>query len=519
MILALSLLTLGMQAQTVERRWNVGLIGGITEYQGDLGNKFLAFDRNTTDKTFTYGLTLNRYLNRSFDFGVLGSYGIWGYFEPDRPNFQATMFNFNGTVKYKFYNGYMLKENSLFMPYILAGIGVASFKGSQTSEGVDAPLIAGAGVDVRLGEVIGVGYQARYGYLLNSDSRDLLEQGNSNDAFLIHTVGLSFNLGQRADEDDDGVSDRNDQCANTPANVNVNRSGCPVDTDKDGVADYQDACPTVSGTASGCPDRDKDGVADRDDQCVDVAGSVALKGCPDADGDGIIDSQDQCPTEKGALTLAGCPDKDGDGIKDSDDKCPDVSGVKMFDGCPDSDGDEIADAVDACPNAKGPRSTDGCPDTDQDGVHDGIDNCPTTAGLASNNGCPELKREVQALFNRALQGIKFGTGKSNILPTSYPILDAVAKVMAENPSYKLLISGHTDNIGSEAANQTLSTNRAEAVGAYLIKKGVSPMRVAATGYGMLKPVDDNKSAAGRTRNRRVELKVEYLKTVTEVGTR
>ena len=92
------------------------------------------------------------------------------------------------------------------------------------------------------------------------------------------------------------------------------------------------------------------------------------------------------------------------------------------------------------------------------------------------------------------------------------ILDSPkGKVMIENPSYKLNIGGHTDDVGDDAMNMTLSQNRADAVANYLISHGVNPMKVTAKGFGETLPVDTNKSEKGRTRNRRVEFKVEFLK--------
>jgi OOP family OmpA-OmpF porin len=346
--------------------------------------------------------------------------------------------------------------------------------------------------------------------MVTSDERDFRALSDLNDAFLIHTVGLSFNLGKGKDADGDGVIDSKDKCPETPKNAKVDADGCPLDTDKDGVADYLDMCPNDAGTVKGCPDSDKDGIANADDQCPNEAGPASMNGCPATDGDGIKDAKDKCPNVKGVLAFDGCPDTDGDGIRDEEDKCPDVAGVKMFGGCPDRDNDSIPDMSDLCPDKKGPASTKGCPDTDLDGVHDGIDRCPTIAGPASNSGCPEIKKETQQLFQKALQGIQFETGKAVIKPVSYPILDAVVKVMNENPSYKLTIGGHTDNVGDDQMNMTLSQNRAESVAKYLISKGVSPVRVSATGYGESRPVDTNTTKAGKARNRRVELGVEFI---------
>ena len=306
--------------------------------------------------------------------------------------------------------------------------------------------------------------------------------------YLQHSLGLVFNLKKPKDTDGDGIQDRKDKCADTPAGVMVDSNGCPVDKDGDMVADYLDKCPLLPGLVemNGCPDKDKDGISDIDDKCPEVSGLTRFEGCPDSDGDGIQGSEDACPNIKGSDLFKGCPDTDGDGIKDSDDKCADTpKGVK----------------VDAT----------GCTaDTDGDGIIDTEDACPNLAGVPANKGCPEVKAEVKQLFQKALQGIQFQTGKAIIKPVSFPILDAIAKVMIDNPTYKLFIGGHTDDVGNDVTNMTLSQNRADAVAKYLITKSVDPLRISSTGFGETTPVDNNKTAAGRTRNRRVEFKVEFL---------
>ena len=538
-----SLMIFSAIAQTNERKWNIGLLAGINEYQGDLGNRFLYFNANTLDnydRVYNLGLNVTRYLNPSFDYAVMGTYGSWAYYEANKASFTAKMLQLNGHFKYKFNNGYMLEENSFIQPYLIAGAGFARFQGEATNEGEDLTLIGGVGFNLRLSGVIGFNYQATYGYLATSDLRDLQPANGSNDAFLMHTIGLNFNLGTAFDNDRDGVSDKKDKCDNTPKNAKVDKTGCPIDSDKDGVADYLDACPSESGTANGCPDNDKDGVANKFDQCPDIAGSTTLFGCPDTDNDGIIDSKDKCPNQMGTIALEGCPDKDNDGVTDELDVCPDIYGLAAFNGCPDNDNDGIENSKDQCPDAKGTMATKGCPDTDNDGIHDGIDKCPRIAGSAShsgcpdsdkdgvfddidkcisipgtpaNGGCPEVKKEVKQLFEKALQGIQFETGKAIIKSSSNPILNSIVKIMKENPSYKLIIGGHTDNVGDDAMNMTLSLDRATAVSNYLITKGVDPLRVTAQGFGESEPVDVNTSVKGRTRNRRVELKVEFIEIV------
>ena len=105
----------------------------------------------------------------------------------------------------------------------------------------------------------------------------------------------------------------------------------------------------------------------------------------------------------------------------------------------------------------------------------------------------------------ALYGIHFETAKATILPDSETVLAEVAKMLQQNPDVKVRIEGHTDNVGSAAANQTLSEKRAQAVVAWLSSHGIEGSRLQAKGWGASKLVDDNATEDGRAKNRRVEL--------------
>lgn len=211
-----------------------------------------------------------------------------------------------------------------------------------------------------------------------------------------------------------------------------------------------------------------------------------------------------------SLTIHPEPDTDGDGVIDKEDKCPQAKGLANLGGCPDSDGDGVTDAMDACPQLAGPAEKQGCPDSDGDGVSDDLDKCPRVPGVASMRGCPEVSEKTRMLFEKALTGIQFETGRSTIKKVSYPILDQVVTVMKENPGYNLEVNGHTDSQGDDAANLKLSQERAAAVEKYLEDKGVAKDRISSQGYGETVPLADNATAAGRARNRRVEFKVTFM---------
>lgn len=135
-------------------------------------------------------------------------------------------------------------------------------------------------------------------------------------------------------------------------------------------------------------------------------------------------------------------------------------------------------------------------DEDGDGVKDNKDECPgTPKGVKVNEkGC----WVIGDLF--------FDTGKSDIKPNSIAALDMVIAILKKFPELKFEIQGHTDTDGTKPSNQKLSEKRANAVKDYLVKNGeIDPARLTAKGYGQDKPVASNKTAAGKAKNRRVQL--------------
>lgn len=235
----------------------------------------------------------------------------------------------------------------------------------------------------------------------------------------------------------------------------------------------------------------------------------------DSDSDGITDDKDKCPQVAGVAKYEGCPvpDSDNDGVNDEQDKCPQVAGAAQYDGCPipDSDLDGINDEEDKCKDQYGTARYQGCPvpDSDNDGVNDEKDKCPQVPGTAENAGCPALREEVVKRVEYAAKNIYFNTGSAKLLSKSYAALNEVVKVLQEDTHLKLSVEGHTDNVGKDEFNQTLSNNRAQSVKDYLVSKGINEARISSQGFGETQPVADNNTEAGRARNRRVVLKVNY----------
>ncbi len=476
-----ALLNIGY-TQSSDYKLSLGVHTGLTDYHGELNQSWF----NASAYRANFGLSGMYYLNKWLNTGLGINYGSIGHHVPESGGFRAKLLHANAQLRFKINNGVWLEENSRFQPYVFLGTGMASYTSDGNSQlvvaGYDWTGNTGFGFNVMATDRVGFNYHMNY-VLSNHDKRDGVSVG-ANDQFVQHSLGIVFHLGKMIDTDGDGVSDKRDKCLGTPAGVKVDLLGCPLDSDNDGVADYVDECPFEKGT-------------------------LATKGCPDSDGDGIIDANDECPELAGVLSANGCPDADGDGVKDAVDQCPNVKGLPALNGCPDSDGDGITDSEDLCPTVKGLIEFKGCPDTDGDGIPDNIDKCPKVPGVAINNGCPEIKAETIKVFERALKGIQFETGKDVIKTQSFSILNNVVSIMKDNPSYKLQINGHTDNQGDDDKNQLLSEARAKSVMNYLINNGIEANRLSSAGFGESQPKASNDSAEGRAINRRVEFVINF----------
>ncbi len=118
----------------------------------------------------------------------------------------------------------------------------------------------------------------------------------------------------------------------------------------------------------------------------------------------------------------------------------------------------------------------------------------------------QLAEELKSKGSVALHNILFDTGKATIKPESAAALSVISDVLKADPSLKLEIQGHTDNVGGAAANLKLSQDRAAAVKSYLVRTfAIAADRLTTTGFGDTKAIAPNTSEEGRARNRRVEL--------------
>jgi OOP family OmpA-OmpF porin len=420
-------------AQNADSKWAIGLGPGIgyNLNKGGFGG-------------FVHEFYFSRYLNPSFDLRLNSN----GGYESDGIDFQDVYLN----LRYKLYNGYILKETAAVQPYIYGGGGMMwDNQGDGFSWnaglGFKFPISTNTSLFIEGGYTNGVEG-------IRSANRTTIPVTVTDDMLKLTGI-VEFAFGKAKDSDGDGVSDKKDKCPNTPPGVAVDQNGCPLDRDGDGVPDYKDDCP-------------------------DQAGDAKFNGCPDTDGDGIPDKDDDCPTVAGLAKFKGCPDTDGDGVPDPKDKCPDTPK-----GCP----------VDAS----------GCPlDSDGDGVIDCQDKCPNEAGTKENNGCPDWQDIV-------IPTIYFDLDKADLRPEGKTELDKLVTTLIASKEFNIVVGGHACNLGTDKHNMELSERRAQSVVKYLLSKGVNNAFIGSHNYGESKPAVPNTSEENRKKNRRVEWEVLKVK--------
>jgi OOP family OmpA-OmpF porin len=175
----------------------------------------------------------------------------------------------------------------------------------------------------------------------------------------------------------------------------------------------------------------------------------------------------------------------------------------------DSDGDGVYDNMDKCPNSAWGFEVDanGCSkdpnlarggnpfDQDRDGVLNDLDKCPNTPRgvLVNEQGCSRLTP------------VFFEFDRYNLQAKYHSNLDIVVSTLKTNPTFKIQIQGHTDNIGTPEYNMSLSEKRAREVKWYVVNKGIDASRMTTIGYGATKNTASNDTPDGRAQNRRAEI--------------
>ncbi len=138
------------------------------------------------------------------------------------------------------------------------------------------------------------------------------------------------------------------------------------------------------------------------------------------------------------------------------------------------------------------------------------------AALASSEAA-NVTRQGDMLAISLKGDVTFDTNSTVIRPGLYSEIDRIAGVLQQYPDTVIRIEGHTDSVGSESYNQDLSRRRAEAVRELFVQRGISPTRMETMAFGESMPIASNDNEAGRSRNRRVEIKIAPSQAAQQQG--
>lgn len=255
-------------------------------------------------------------------------------------------------------------------------------------------------------------------------------------------------------------------------------------------------------------DSDNDGLLDADETSVYNTDPTNR----DTDADGLLDGE-EVNRYKTDPTLR---DTDYDRLLDGEEVNSHRTDPRLKDtdaeGC--SDGDEVldmntnplekdtdGDGLGDCDEKNVYRTNPLVKDTDGDGADDGKEVRDGTDPLVADVLKIEESGEI------VLEGINFVTNSAEITPDSDPILTKALNTLRTNPNLRVEIQGHTDDVGSNTANQRLSEKRANSVRDYFVSKGIDANRMTARGYGEDQPLVPNDSQENRSRNRRIQFRV------------
>jgi outer membrane protein OmpA-like peptidoglycan-associated protein len=391
-------------------------------------------------------------------------------------------------------------------PYLFLGAGGMYYQVDNFPEGqvspreVDEPGAAffaplGLGVQLKLSENVAVDINIGAA-LTTTDNLNYYRNGDPADAYYFMGVGLLFGGGPTDDDNDGLFSDRERQLGTDPMNP---------DTDGDGLTDGDEVLKYSTNPLN--KDTDGDGLSDGDE--VNKYKTNPL--VKDTDGDGLSDGEEVMKYKTDPLN----PDTDGDGLSDGDevrkyktdplsvdtdkDGLNDGEEVNKYKTDPlraDTDGDGLTDGEEVLTHKTDPLHAD----TDRGTVDDGTEVKRGTDPLDKSDDVEviEIGKPI------VLTGITFATNSAEITPESASRLQQTLETLQNHPDIIVEISGHTDDVGSDAYNKTLSQRRADAVKSWLVANGIDGSRLRAVGYGEERPTVPNDSPENRQLNRRIE---------------
>lgn len=324
------------------------------------------------------------------------------------------------------------------------------------------------------------------------------------------TDGLEVNKHKtdpnKADTDSDGLNDYSEVVAylTNPLSIDSDGGGMndgaeikagkfPLDAKDDGptMPEPKKAEPVVVPVPKpdiSQKDTDGDGLMDVDEQQKYRTDPTKK----DTDGDGLSDGDEVLKYRTDPLVA----DTDKDGISDG----LEINQYKTDPNKADTDGDSLNDYAEIMTHRTDALKID----SDGGGMNDGAEIKAGKNPLDSKDDLLDMSKGKKVV----LEGIMFASGKATILPESTTILDKVYESLKANPDVNVQILGHTDSVGSDENNRSLSLKRAQAVKDWLTAKGINSARIKVVGKGEAEPIASNDTSDGRARNRRIEFQVE-----------
>ncbi|HCV42149.1 MAG TPA: hypothetical protein DGH68_01600 [Bacteroidetes bacterium] len=396
-------------------------------------------------------------------------------------------------------------------PYLFAGFGATNYNVQKRpvqatptapNTGWTGYVPVGLGASIVLTKVTALELNGGYNFTF-TDGLDALKTGIS-DGFWTIEAGISIVFAGDEDPDRDGLEAEEENLLRTdPLNP---------DTDGDGLRDGEEVRKYHTDPTK--PDTDADGLLDGDEERRDHTDPLKF----DTDGDGLSDGDEVLKYHTDPLRR----DDDDDGLSDGDEVLNyhsdplrvDTDGDGLNDGSEvltchtdplrvDTDGDGLNDGDEVLKYRTDPLRSD----TDGGNVTDGIEVLSGTNPVDPSDDITRAKKEELTIeLNKpfVLEGVVFRSGSATITSQSEGILEMAFNTLEQNPGIEVEIYGHTDNIGSPSVNLRLSKDRAEAVKAYLVRKGVTASRIGCRAFASVRPRASNATSAGRQLNRRIE---------------
>ncbi|MEW6511747.1 MAG: OmpA family protein [Bacteroidota bacterium] len=488
------------RAQSTVGRWSLGLHGGgnywVTDYNKlKIGPGGDAFIRYGFHRFFSLGIVGGYEVLKTEQTTSLGAGAFQGYMRMN-------------SVPVALVAYIHLLPRRTVNPYLYIGGGALMYQ--RGKEGGAYP-IDGKWRYSYLGTA-GLGLEA---FMSNDISFDLsvgaVNIGNWTDARKSSTIngyatakaGLNFYFGSSDADDDDNDGLRNGEerrFGTDPKNP---------DSDGDGLLDGEEVKRYRTNPTR--PDTDADGLPDGEEVAKYRTDPTRF----DTDGDGLSDGDEIFKYKTDPLKI----DTDGDGLPDGDE-------VVRYKSDPlrvDSDGDGLSDWDEVRTYKTDPTN----PDTDGDGLMDGdeVKKYRTNPLKADSDGGSaddgsEVKRGTNPLDPRddiplvlergksvILEAVNFEIGSATLTKESEGTLERAYVALVAHPEIRIEVAGYTDNTGGARANDRLSQRRADAVSAWLVKKGISASRITSVGRGSRDPIAPNTTPEGRARNRRIEFHV------------